>query len=376
MQYHGRNAPRTQAMSEYTITELPLPDLNQLETRAVLKKTAEAHRYLAELKGVAGSIPNEAILINTLALQEAKDSSEIENIVTTHDELYKANLNVEATLSIATKEVQDYAFALRKGFMAVRETTLIRLNDILTVQQELERNKAGLRRLPGTDLKNVSTGEIIYIPPQKFDDVERLMANLVAYINDDSLCDADPLVKMAIIHHEFESIHPFYDGNGRTGRILNILYLVAKGLLNLPVLYLSRHFIRDKSEYYAQLQRVRDTGDWEPWLLYILDALVVTSQHTIQLITAMKVIMRDYKHRMRTELPKLYRQELLNNLFNHPYTKIEFVMDDLQVSRITATRYLEQLVEQGFVVKEKIGRSNYYINQPLVALLTEAPHAN
>ncbi len=376
MQYHGRNAPRTQAMSEYTITELPLPDLNQLETRAVLKKTAEAHRYLAELKGVAGSIPNEAILINTLALQEAKDSSEIENIVTTHDELYKANLNVEATLSIATKEVQDYAFALRKGFMAVRETTLIRLNDILTVQQELERNKAGLRRLPGTDLKNVSTGEIIYIPPQKFDDVERLMANLVAYINDDSLCDADPLVKMAIIHHQFESIHPFYDGNGRTGRILNILYLVAKGLLNLPVLYLSRHFIRDKSEYYAQLQRVRDTGDWEPWLLYILDALVVTSQHTIQLITAMKVIMRDYKHRMRTELPKLYRQELLNNLFNHPYTKIEFVMDDLQVSRITATRYLEQLVEQGFVVKEKIGRSNYYINQPLVALLTEAPRAN
>jgi len=376
MQYHGRNAPRTQAMSEYTITELPLPDLNQLETRAVLKKTAEAHRYLAELKGVAGSIPNEAILINTLALQEAKDSSEIENIVTTHDELYKANLNVEATLSIATKEVQDYAFALRKGFMAVRETTLIRLNDILTVQQELERNKAGLRRLPGTDLKNVSTGEIIYIPPQKFDDVERLMANLVAYINDDSLCDADPLVKMAIIHHQFESIHPFYDGNGRTGRILNILYLVAKGLLNLPVLYLSRHFIRDKSEYYAQLQRVRDTGDWEPWLLYILDALVVTSQHTIQLITAMKVIMRDYKHRMRTELPKLYRQELLNNLFNHPYTKIEFVMDDLQVSRITATRYLEQLVEQGFVVKEKIGRSNYYINQPLVALLTEASHAN
>ena len=376
MQYHGRNAPRTQAMSEYTITELPLPDLNQLETRAVLKKTAEAHRYLAELKGVAGSIPNEAILINTLALQEAKDSSEIENIVTTHDELYKANLNVEATLSIATKEVQDYAFALRKGFMAVRETTLIRLNDILTVQQELERNKAGLRRLPGTDLKNVSTGEVIYTPPQKFDDVERLMANLVAYINDDGLCDADPLVKMAIIHHQFESIHPFYDGNGRTGRILNILYLVAKGLLNLPVLYLSRHFIRDKSVYYAQLQRVRDTGDWEPWLLYILDALVVTSQHTIQLITAMKVIMRDYKHRMRTELPKLYRQELLNNLFNHPYTKIEFVMDDLQVSRITATRYLEQLVEQGFVVKAKIGRSNYYINQPLVALLTEAPHAN
>jgi Fic family protein len=363
-------------MSGYPVTELPLPNLNTLETRAVLKKTAEAHRYLAELKGVAASIPNEAILINTLGLQEAKDSSEIENIVTTHDELYKANLNVEATLSVSAKEVQDYAYALRKGFMAVRETKLIRLNDVLNVQQELERNKAGLRRLPGTDLKNLNTGEVIYTPPQMFDDVERLMANLVVYINDDSLCDADPLVKMAIIHHQFESIHPFYDGNGRTGRILNLLYLVAKDLLNLPVLYLSRHFIRDKGEYYAQLQGVRDTGEWEPWLLYILEALVTTSQHTIQLITAIKLIMRDYKHRMRSELPKLYRQELLNNLFNHPYTKIEFVIEDLQVSRITAARYLDLLVEHGFLVKEKSGRSNYYINQPLVALLTDAPHVN
>lgn len=362
-------------MSGYSIPQLPISDMSSLETRAVLKKTAEAHRYLAELKGVAATIPNEAILINTLSLQEAKDSSEIENIVTTHDELYKANLNVEAVTSASAKEVQDYAYSLRQGFLAVRQTGLLRLNDIINVQQLLEHNLAGLRRLPGTELKNTATGEVIYTPPQHAETVEQLMANLVTYINDDSLCDADPLVKMAIIHHQFESIHPFYDGNGRTGRILNLLYLVAKDLLNLPVLYLSRHFIRNKAAYYHQLQQVRETGQWEPWLLYMLDALIETSQHTIKLIQAMKVLMTEYKQRMRAELPKIYRQELLNNLFNHPYTKIEFVMEDLQVSRITATKYLAQLVTQRLLVKEKVGRSNFYINQPLVRLLSEAPQS-
>lgn len=348
---------------------LPLPSIERWETRAVLKKTAEAHRYLAELKGVAASIPNEAILINTLSLQEAKDSSELENIVTTHDELYKANLFEEAVVNPATKEVQDYAFALKQGFQVVRQHKLIRLSDILAVQQHLERNNAGLRRLPGTDLKNARTGEVVYTPPQNGGDIAALMDNLVNYINDDSLCDADPLVKMAIIHHQFESIHPFYDGNGRTGRILNILYLVAKNLLNLPVLYLSRFIIHHKADYYAQLQQVRNTGDWEPWLLYMLDGIIDTAKNTISLITEMKALMREVKHRMREQLPKIYRQDLLNNLFNHPYTKIEFVMDDLGVSRITATKYLEQLVEHGFLQKQKIGRGNYYINQPLCALL-------
>jgi len=358
-------------METCQLKALPLPNMDELESRKVLKRTAEAHRYLAELKGVAATIPNEAILINTLALQEAKDSSEIESIVTTHDELFKANLNVEVLTPVATKEVQDYAYALRQGFGSVRQSKLIRLGDILSVQQELEKNRAGLRKLPGTDLKNAATGEVVYTPPQNSHDVERLMANLVEYINDDEMCEADPLVKMAVIHHQFESIHPFYDGNGRMGRILNLLYLVAKDLLNLPVLYLSRHFIRNKAEYYTQLQQVRDTGNWEPWLLYMLEALITTSQHTIELIQNMRDLIRTYKHRMREELPKIYRQELLNNLFNHPYTKIEFVMDELQISRITASKYLEQLVEAGFLVKEKIGRSNYYINLPLVNLLTE-----
>lgn len=355
----------------YSLTDLPLVDIEQWETRAVLKKTAEAHRYLAELKGVAASIPNEAILINTLSLQEAKDSSEVENIVTTHDELYRASLFEEAVSNPAAKEVQDYAFALREGFQRVRQQKLIRLADILNVQQHLEKNNAGLRKLPGTGLKNARTGETVYTPPQSPEHVAQLMDNLVNYINDDSLCEADPLVKMAIIHHQFESIHPFYDGNGRTGRIINILYFVAKDLLNLPVLYLSRFIIQHKADYYHQLQHVRDTGDWESWLLYMLDGVIETAQNTISLITSIKQLMQTYKHQIRGQLPKIYRQELLNNLFNHPYTKIDFVMQDLDVSRITATKYLEQLVEAGFLNKQKIGRANYYINEPLCVLLTK-----
>lgn len=350
---------------------LPLLDLERIETRKVLKKTAEAHRYLAELKGVAASMPNENILINTLTLQEAKDSSEIENIVTTHDEMYKSRLFSEIGGSPAAKEVQDYSYALRVAFESVRKNRLIRLSDILNAQQAIEKNNAGLRKLPGTDLRNASTGELVYTPPQDAREIEQLMHNLVQYINDHELCDADPLVKMAIIHHQFESIHPFYDGNGRTGRIINILYLVAQDLLELPVLYLSRYIVQNKQTYYAQLQQVRETGEWEPWLLYILDAVSQTAQNTIALIIEIKQLMQRVKHRMREQLPRIYRQELLNNLFSHPYTKIEFVMKDLDVARITATRHLELLVENGFLTKVKSGRTYYYINQPLCALLID-----
>lgn len=351
------------------IASLPLDNIEQWETRAVLKKTAEAHRYLAELKGVAASIPNEAILINTLSLQEAKDSSEVENIVTTHDELYKANLFEEAIVNPATKEVQDYAFALKQGFQRARNSKLIRLSDILSIQQNLEHNNAGLRKLPGTDLKNARTGEVVYTPPQHADEIASLMDNLVQFINDDELCDADPLVKMAIIHHQFESIHPFYDGNGRTGRILNILYLVTQDLLNLPVLYLSRFIIQNKADYYANLQAVRDTGEWEPWLLFMLDGIIDTAQNTVSLITEMKILMHNVKQGISEQLPKIYSQDLLNNLFYHPYTKIDFLVEELGVTRITATKYLELLVEHGFLVKQKVGRANYYINEPLCALL-------
>lgn len=350
---------------------LPLPEIAQWETRAVLKQAALAHRYLAELKGVAATIPNEEILISTLTLQEARHSSEIENIITTQDDLYRAVVADEASIDPQTKEVQDYATALRAGFRSVRQSRLLRLNDILAIQETLEKNRAGLRKLPGTALKNQATGEVVYEPPQSAPDIVDLMENLVAYLNDDELCDADPLVKMAIIHHQFESIHPFYDGNGRTGRIINMLYLVAKDLLDLPVLYLSHYLIQTKSRYYQELQAVRDTGDWEPWLLYMLEGVSRTARETIELIGQIRDLMQHTKHRMREECPKIYRQELLNNLFNHPYTKIEFVVEDLGVSRITATKYLDELVSIGLLEKIKVGRSNFYINAALMALFLE-----
>ncbi|WP_252177582.1 Fic/DOC family N-terminal domain-containing protein [Endozoicomonas sp. 4G] len=337
-------------MTSYQPTDLPLAHENELETRQVLKKLAVAHRHLAELKGVVRSIPNEAILISTLTLQEAKDSSEVENIVTTHDELFKNNLT-ESPYSPATKEVKSYARALSRGFDTVRKTGMLRFQDILDVQQTLEENRAGLRKNP--------------------ERVESLMTNLVAYLNDDELSDNDPLVKMAVIHFQFESIHPFYDGNGRTGRIINILYLVTQQLLNLPVLYLSRYIIRNKAQYYSRLQAVRDHGDWETWLLFMLEAVSETSKETTALIGEIKIQMQAVKHRMREELPKMYSQDLLNHLFCHPYTKIEFIEKELNVSRLTATKHLNQLCSKGFLVKQKMGRSNYYINEPLVKLFLD-----
>jgi len=347
----------------------PLPPGNLVESTAVLKKLAVAHRYLAELKGVATTIPNQEILINTLALQEAKDSSAVENIITTHDELYKARLFAEAFQSAAAKEVESYVEALKHGFVLVKKNHLLTANHILAIQKRLEKNDAGFRKLSGTALVNDLTGETVYTPPQDHETIVRLMDNLVDYINRGELHDADPLVKMAVIHYQFESIHPFYDGNGRTGRIINLLYLVLDGLLSTPILYLSRYIIANKGEYYRLLQNVRDTGEWEPWILYILDAVEQTSQETIALVEGIKNLMMDYKHRIRAEYPKMYSQDLINNLFRHPYTKIEFLMTDLNVSRLTASKYLDALAHDGFLVKEKIWRSNYYVNQPLFDLL-------
>ena len=307
-------------------------------------------------------------------MQEAKDSSAIENIITTHDELFKAELFLNYTASSATKEVRDYALALRKGFNLVRKNKILTLANIIDIQAELEQNNASLRKAPGTTLKNQQTGETVYTPPQHYDEIYNLMQNLVDFINDDMLSDVDYLIKMAIIHHQFESIHPFYDGNGRTGRIINILYLVTKDLLNLPTLYLSRFVIKNKGEYYRLLQSVRDTGSWEEWLLYILKGVEVTAIETIKLIQDIRTLMQQYKHRIRKELPKIYSQDLLNNLFRHPYTKIEFIESELQVSRITATKHLDKLTEYQFLAKRKIGKSYYYVNQPLIMLLQNHYH--
>lgn len=346
-----------------------LPPDFDLESKRILKKLPAAHRALAELKGIGSTIPNQTILLNTLGLQEARDSSAVENIITTQDDLFKAELNLAGWNSPAAKEVQNYAAALKTGFNLVEQHKMITANHILKIQSVLENNKAGFRRLPGTVLKNIQTAETVFTPPQDYEEIVSAMSNLVAFINIESLCDADPLVKMAVIHFQFESIHPFYDGNGRTGRIINILYLIQNSLLHLPILYLSRYIIDNKSQYYQLLQDVREKNEWEPWILFMLESVEKTSKDTISLILEIKKLMMDYKQRIRSGY-KFYSQELINNLFRHPYTKIEFIQKDLEVSRITASAYLNRLAEDGLLTKRKLGVGNYYINEPLVKLFT------
>jgi len=342
-----------------------------LETNAVLKKLTTAHRWLAELKGIAQSIPRQDILINTLVLQEAKDSSEVENIVTTHDELYKSSLKMAQYISPKSKEVENYIAALKRGFDIVRTKKVLTTNGIIEIQEVLEKNNAGLRKIPGTNLKNQITGEVVYEPPQDQRIIKDLMRDLEQFINDNELIDLDPIVKMAIIHFQFESIHPFYDGNGRTGRIINILYLVINDLLELPILYLSRYIIQHKADYYRLLQAIREDGqNLEAWILYMIDAVEQTAKQTIQLILAMKDLMLKMKHELRNNY-KFYSQELLNHLFKQPYTKIDFLMGELAISRVTAANYLNALSEGGMLVKHRSGKHNYYINTRLMTLLTE-----
>lgn len=348
-----------------------LPPKEDVETRVILRKTALAHKALAELKGVITSIPNQNILTETLTLREARDSSAVENIISTFAEVYQSSLLTDQFASPAAKEVHQYAKALKAGYQLVKKNGLLTNNFILQIQELVEGNKAGFRKLSGTKLLNDATGEVIYTPPQDYDTILSLMGNLETFINDDTVMDADPLVKMAIIHHQFESIHPFYDGNGRTGRIINILFLIQKNLLDIPVLYLSRYIIKHKNDYYRLLQKVRQTGEWEEWILYMLDGIEQTANESIILIGHIKKLMQDYKDTLRTKLPKLYSQDLLNNLFQYPYTKIEYMERDLDISRSTAIRYLTELEKLGLLVKQKIGRDNFYINEPLFKLLAD-----
>jgi Fic family protein len=350
-----------------------MPSLDHLdparfETASILKRLTTAGRQLAELKGVAASIPNQGILINTLGLQEAKDSSAIENIVTTHDELFKDDFQPQVPGSAAAKEVLRYRQALRAGFELVRTSGLLTLNHILQIQEVLKENRAGFRKLPGTALKD-GAGLIVYTPPQDPADIVRLMGDLERFLNGEVPFEADPLIKMSLIHHQFESIHPFYDGNGRTGRIVNVLYLVKERLLDIPVLYLGSAIVRTKADYYRLLQAVRDQDAWEDWVLYMLGAIEQTAAQTIKTIHEINQAVLDYKHRIRSQ-HKFYSQDLINNLFNHPYTRIEYIERDLNVSRLTATKYLDALASNGFLLKQKKGRGNYYVNAALTEILT------
>jgi Fic family protein len=355
-------------MSNYTIPALPL--IADVESKVVLKKIALARSALAEMKGSALSIPNETILIRTLSLQEAKSSSEVENIITTQDDIFQSDFYSRTFKTAAAKEVYNYAHALISGFETLKKKGFLSINQILDIQAILVETKAGFRKLPGTELKNEQTGDTVYTPPQDYDTISTLMTNLEKFINDPSLSDLDPLVKMAIIHHQFESIHPFYDGNGRTGRIINVLYLVKEGLLDFPILYLSRYINQNKALYYSLLQKVRTDNAWEEWVLFILEGIEKTALQTTQIIKQIKDLMLSQKRKLRAELKRIYSQDLLNNIFRHPYTKIKFVENDLKVTRMTATKYLEELVRIGILDKQKLWKDNFYINRALYDLLS------
>jgi len=346
----------------------PLPPDTPLETLAVMRELVQAHRYLAELRGVAKTIPNEGILVSTLSLQEAQSSSEIENIITTQDALYRYQLRPDDRDTV-TKEVTHYADGLAIGFDDVKRRGTLTLNTILKIQAALVGNSAGFRKTPGTVLQHERTGEVIYTPPSP-EKVPQLMADLEHFIHVDS--ELDPLIRMALIHYQFESIHPFYDGNGRTGRIINILFLVREGLLDTPILYLSRYINQTKTRYYELLQQVRNQDLWEAWVVYLLRGLAQTAKHTIRLIEAIRILLMKHKQQIRAS-HKFYSQDLLNNIFRHPYTKVAFLERDLNVSRATAARYLDALSADGTLVKRRLGRENYYINRELVDLLFHLP---
>ena len=352
------------------------PDGIELNTVAVLKALAGANRVLGELVGRASAIPNQEILVDTLTLQEAYVSSAIENIVTTQDELFQADSHPEeSTVSPPTKEVMRYRHALKKGHRRLIESGgQITDNMLIEIYQEIKDCKDGFRKHP-VYVGNRAEREVVYTPPKDPGEVEELMHSLLRFINDDSPNSVDPLVKMALLHLQFESIHPFSDGNGRVGRILNVLYLIKMGLLDSPILYLSRMILLSKERYYRLFLSVQKENAWEDWVLYMLSVVEDTSRGTLHLVTGIRQLMAEYKSKMRERLPKLYSQDLLNNLFQHPYTRVQHVQREFEVSRATATRWLGQLANAGFVEKRRVGRGDYYINTALCRLLVEASNS-
>lgn len=314
-------------------------------------------------------MPNQNILINAITINEAKDSSAIENIVTTHDEIYKA-MSVNTNKNSAAKEVVEYRSAIWKGYNLIKEKEFLNTNIIIEIQKQIEHNNAGIRKLPGTVLKNDKTGEIVYTPPETEEEIREYLKNLEEYINNND--NVDPLIKVAIIHYQFESIHPFYDGNGRTGRIINILYLILAGLLDSPILYLSKYIIKNKSEYYKLFNKIRETQNFEEWVMYFLVGIEETAKETMSIINKIDIEMNKMKDELIEKLPKIYSKELLEILFYEFYTKIQFVADGLNVTRRTAMTYLELLETNGFLVSEKIGRDKIYKNERLFNVIKEA----
>lgn len=348
----------------------PLPPEIQIETPKVLKAAIAANRALAELKGKSESLPNPSILINSIVLQEAKSSSEIENIVTTNDKLFTALSADDGRTDPQTKEVLRYRQALWKGVKELEERP-ITTELFIELMQTIKQTDAAIRREPGTVIANPNTRKIIYWPPEGEELIRNLLVNLEQYLREDD--GVDPLIKMAVIHYQFEAIHPFDDGNGRTGRLLNILYLLKHGLLKYPVLYLSNAIISQKQEYYKLLRGVTENQDWEAWILFMLDAVEKTSVQTMHRIGKILGLLQETLDLAKEKLPdRVYSKELIELLFEQPYSKVKFLVDRGIAKRQTAAEYLRELEEAGIVKSKQAGRENLFLNVRLYELLVNS----
>lgn len=343
-----------------------LPPKADIETKRILRKVISAGRTLAQLNGTLLNLPNPTLFLDTIYLQEAKASSEVENIITTNDELYKSLVAGKKIENSATKEVLSYKEALWLGLEEIKTKPFITTNLCVKIVQCIKQNKASIRTTPGTTLSNPQ-GQVIYTPPIGGSIIREKLSNLEKFINkDDSI---DPLIKMSIMHYQFEAIHPFSDGNGRTGRILLLLYLNLSGLLDTPAIYLSDYIIKNKASYYTSLSNVTEKNDWENYILYMLDMIEVTSTKSIEQLKKITRAMEITADEIKKKLPKIYSKDLIEILFRLPYTKRQHLIDENIGNPKTAGNYLMALEENGFLKSVKVGKEKLYLNQKLLTIL-------
>ena len=350
---------------------LPLLPLEiDLETKAVLRKTNTANKALAELKGHLSKLPNPMLVLQALLVQEAQSSSAIENVVTTNDALFQALLSPnDKNITASTKEVLHYKEALWHGFQKTLAQYPLTINVFIELFRIVKQRSDGIRPGAGTVLQNPVSKEMVYIPPDNQDDILRLLSNLEKYINDPSVQDIDPLIKLAVIHYQFECIHPFPDGNGRVGRILNVLYLIQEELLSYPVLYLSKYIITHKQEYYSTLKKVTEENIWEDWILYMLSAIEETAIQTLKIAKDIDSAKEIFSTLLRDETNRTWPQNLVDVIFSQPYCKISTLVKNNIAKTQTASVYLRELEAIGLLRCEKHGREKYYINNKLWSIV-------
>jgi Fic family protein len=352
--------------------DLPLlPPAKEVETKSILKQCVNSRSALAELKQAAELIPNQAMLINTLPLLEAKDSSEIENIITTTDKLFmhaQANAGADKNLDVATKEALRYRTALLEGYQLIAKRPL-NTNTVEQICSQIKDVDMSVRKVPGTALANDKTEKIIYTPTEGEKQIRDILANWEKYLHDES--DVDPLIRMAVAHYQFEAIHPFTDGNGRTGRIVNNLFLIQEGLLSLPIMYLSRYIIKNKNDYYRLLLQVTKEEDWESWIIYMLKAVEETARWTTDKIATIRKLIENTAEYIKAEQPKIYTRELVDIIFAQPYCRISNLVEAGIAKRQTASEYLKKLESIGVLEAKKVGRENIFINPKLMKLITK-----